>query len=250
VILPLTNATTDLGAPTSHLVHTHCADIGNISPPFASQFIPRSYRGSTTADSNPNDNRHRFVQTVSEKSWPPSTSALLLPKPARAPFLPPSNPTPKTTGHKIMTRSTTFSFLLAATRVLAHGNDWEVRAPHPAPTPTPTPTLLVRQNPYPTGPAYDVPSPISLISATNINYSQNTLPIMATYTAGAPASLSGAPPLPERTRPHTSRVVNADFIYLYILFNRPQPPSTPPTTRRPTRSPPSTRPKSKRGCPR
>ena len=93
-----------------------------------------------------------------------------------------------------MARTAAFSLLLATTAVLGHnhGVDWEKRAPHP------TPTLAPRQNPYPTGPAYDVPTPISAISATDINYSSNTLPIMATYSAGTPASLSGAPPLPER----------------------------------------------------
>jgi len=81
--------------------------------------------------------------------------------------------------------------LVAACAVLGHN---PVRR-HPIPTPT----INKRQATYPTGAAYDVPTPISAITPTPLDYTANTLAIMATYAAGAPASLSGAPALPERT---------------------------------------------------
>jgi hypothetical protein len=48
---------------------------------------------------------------------------------------------------------------------------------------------------YPTGPAYDVP-PLASITPTPASYEENTLPVIATYTAGQQAPLNGAPPLP------------------------------------------------------
>ncbi|PVF98756.1 hypothetical protein CPB86DRAFT_784392 [Serendipita vermifera] len=52
---------------------------------------------------------------------------------------------------------------------------------------------------YPTGPAYDVPTPISSITPTSADYAQNTLPVIATYTPGATPPLPSAPPLPAYT---------------------------------------------------
>jgi hypothetical protein len=51
---------------------------------------------------------------------------------------------------------------------------------------------------YPTGPAYDVP-PLASITPTPASYEENTLPVIATYTAGQQAPLSSAPPLPACT---------------------------------------------------
>jgi hypothetical protein len=48
---------------------------------------------------------------------------------------------------------------------------------------------------YPIGPAYDVP-PLASITPTPASYEENLLPVIATYTAGQQAPLSGAPPLP------------------------------------------------------
>lgn len=93
--------------------------------------------------------------------------------------------------------------LLAATMALGHGVDPNHARRHPAPTPT----LQKRQNPYPTGPAYDVPTPIVSIVPTPLDFTANTLAIMSTYAGGVAASLSGAPPLPERM-----------LFYLFLLI--------------------------------
>lgn len=72
------------------------------------------------------------------------------------------------------------------------------------PMPTPVvqnPDLVKRQSqptPYPTGPAYDVP-PLASITATPVTYTENTLPVIATYTAGQQPPISNAPPLPAYT---------------------------------------------------
>ncbi|KIM26828.1 carbohydrate esterase family 4 protein [Serendipita vermifera MAFF 305830] len=63
----------------------------------------------------------------------------------------------------------------------------------------PTPTLAKRQDAYPTGPEYDVPKPISQITALPGDYSSYTLTIPTTWPGGATASLQGAPVLPEPT---------------------------------------------------
>ncbi|KAG9047960.1 chitin deacetylase, partial [Serendipita sp. 407] len=52
--------------------------------------------------------------------------------------------------------------------------------------------------PYPSGPAYDVPL-LASITPTSVDYASNTLPVLATYTAGSQPPLSGAPPLPAYT---------------------------------------------------
>lgn len=48
---------------------------------------------------------------------------------------------------------------------------------------------------YPSGPAYDVP-PLASISPTPPTYTDNELPVIATYAPGSQPPLSGAPPLP------------------------------------------------------
>lgn len=60
------------------------------------------------------------------------------------------------------------------------------------------PNLFVeRGDPYPTeGPEYAVPL-LESISATTDAYSEFTLPVKATFTAGSQPSITGAPPLPE-----------------------------------------------------
>lgn len=83
--------------------------------------------------------------------------------------------------------------LLAATLALGHGIDWPAKR-HAAPTPT----LGKRQNPYPSGPEYDIPTPIAQITALPTDYSSYTLSINTVYASGVAASLSNAPVLPER----------------------------------------------------
>ena len=72
------------------------------------------------------------------------------------------------------------------------------RAPLPTPVVVDGPNVVKRQaqpTPYPSGPAYDVP-PLASITTTTVAYAENTLPVLATYTAGSQPPLSGAPPLP------------------------------------------------------
>jgi hypothetical protein len=76
--------------------------------------------------------------------------------------------------------------------VSAHHDDHRYYARHPKPTPT-----LAPRADYPSGPLYDFPTPISAITASDTNYQENTIPVMATYTGGAQPSLAGAPALPE-----------------------------------------------------
>lgn len=51
---------------------------------------------------------------------------------------------------------------------------------------------------YPTGPAYAVP-PLASITPTPVTYTENLLPVIATYAPGSQPPLSGAPPLPTCT---------------------------------------------------
>lgn len=56
--------------------------------------------------------------------------------------------------------------------------------------------FVERGAPYPTtGPEYAIP-PLASIVPTPADYSSDTLPVRATYTAGTQPSLTGAPPLP------------------------------------------------------
>lgn len=89
-------------------------------------------------------------------------------------------------------------FLLGATLqeiapVNAHNHE-EIYRRHPTPT-TYAAGVDKRQQAYPTGPAYDVPA-LASITPTTVAYTENTLPVIATYTPGSQPPISGAPPLP------------------------------------------------------
>lgn len=86
--------------------------------------------------------------------------------------------------------------LMAATLTLGHGIG---QGAHEKRHPKPTPTLGKRQDPYPSGPEYDFPTPIAQITALSLEYAESTLAITTTWPAGASASLEGAPALPEPT---------------------------------------------------
>ncbi|KAG8816292.1 chitin deacetylase, partial [Serendipita sp. 401] len=77
-----------------------------------------------------------------------------------------------------------------------------IRKRVPAPTPVQDEVHVAKRQaqptPYPSGPAYDVPL-LASITPTSVDYASNTLPVLATYTAGSQPPLSGAPPLPAYT---------------------------------------------------
>ena len=94
-----------------------------------------------------------------------------------------------------MAPSTTAFLLLLSTVTLvtAHGNEHDRWAKR---NPAHHNLFVERADPYPTtGPEYGIP-PLESIVPTPAEYSDYTLPVMATYTAGTQPSLSGAPPLP------------------------------------------------------
>lgn len=93
--------------------------------------------------------------------------------------------------------STSSSLLLLLATIpqcFAHAHDGNHHARNPSPTHH-IPDLVARQNPYPTGPAYDVPPLISIVP-TPVDYTSNTLPVATTYSAGTQPTYKNAPPLP------------------------------------------------------
>jgi hypothetical protein len=83
-----------------------------------------------------------------------------------------------------------FITLLLTTSVLTHN---EV----PARFGRRSPELVKRQEPYPSdsGPEYSIP-PLESITPLPQSYSENTLPVEATYSPGTQPTLTSAPVLP------------------------------------------------------